>query len=238
MIAQPTSRIHVVDVGKHDQLLFDPIQVDASPGDTIAFRFHRFNHTVTESSLQTPCMMQATGFDSGFTHANQTTAGFVAFDVANSQPRWFYCRQTMPSNHCSAGMVFGLNPGPLMNQFLLAAANTDTEETVTVTAVMNQTTTATELSTLTTTSVQTLTANFTITAPYASYTNTSAVSNTSIIEPTQPGDSAVALATTASTTASASLGSLELRPFTGNGVSKHNVALSRLFCVGVLIWAM
>ena len=38
---------------------------NANPGDTVIFTFKQKNHTVTQSSLNTPCSPLASGFDSG-----------------------------------------------------------------------------------------------------------------------------------------------------------------------------
>ncbi len=38
---------------------------NANPGDTVQFTFKQKNHTVTQSSLNSPCSPLAKGFDSG-----------------------------------------------------------------------------------------------------------------------------------------------------------------------------
>lgn len=111
---------HLIRVGMEGQFLFNPSQVQAKPGDVVTFQFRRLNHTVTESSLQSPCQKTPGGFDSGFGNfnLNDDEDKFVAFNVRDTDPRWFFCAQSNPFSHCSAGMVFGLNPGNLMNTFL------------------------------------------------------------------------------------------------------------------------
>jgi len=113
-------KTHIVQVGMQDQILFNPAQVQALPGDVVVFRLRRLNHSVTESSLQSPCQKTLGGFDSGFGNFNPDDDDdkVVAFSVSDNNPRWFFCAQSSPFSHCNAGMVFGLNPGNLMNMFL------------------------------------------------------------------------------------------------------------------------
>lgn len=47
---------HMVEVGLDDILQFDPDHVIASANDVVQFNFHRFNHTLTQSSLKDPCV--------------------------------------------------------------------------------------------------------------------------------------------------------------------------------------
>ena len=90
------------------------------------------NHTVTESSFDSPCTRQTnargldtgldTGLDSAFNSATQSADGYsqptFAFSVEDdTTPQWFYCRQTNDVNHCHDGMVFGLNPPQDGNTF-------------------------------------------------------------------------------------------------------------------------
>ena len=120
-----TTAIHFVDVGAQSQSLFNPIQIDAAVGDIVVFRFLRFNHTVTQSTFDSPCEPMG-GFDSGFQYYNPLNQTGVInqvlpFLVRDSEPTWFYCRQSIPQLHCSAGMVFGINTGDNMNAFVAKA---------------------------------------------------------------------------------------------------------------------
>lgn len=111
---------HVVGVGLDDLLLFEPNHINAYVNDVVQFNFYRFNHTVTQSSLQRPCISSGI-FDTGFAHnvtSSDTAYDFVAFTVRDLNPHWFFCRQTITVSHCHSGMVFGLNPGHDMQQFL------------------------------------------------------------------------------------------------------------------------
>jgi len=104
-----------VKVGENDTLTYNPSNVTAEVGDTIAFEFVAKNHTITQSTFATPCSNftfanGSTGVDSGFQFvaANTTSFPVFSFTVMNtSTPLWFYCRQT---GHCEKGMVFAVNP--------------------------------------------------------------------------------------------------------------------------------
>ena len=120
-----TTAIHFVDVGAQGQSLFNPIQVDAAVGDIVVFRFLKSNHTVTQSTFDNPCNPMG-GFDSGFQYYNPLNQTGVInqvlpFLVRDSEPTWFYCRQSTPQLHCSAGMVFGINTGDNINAFVAKA---------------------------------------------------------------------------------------------------------------------
>ncbi|KAI0831729.1 hypothetical protein BC628DRAFT_1415240 [Trametes gibbosa] len=112
-LAAPVTRgaVHNVTVGGPGILKYDPQFVNADPGDEIIFVFKQKNHTVTQSSLNSPCASIQDGFDSGFVPvADDVTDGFpvAQFQVKDTNPVWVYCRQV---NHCQQGMVFAINPG-------------------------------------------------------------------------------------------------------------------------------
>jgi len=101
-----------VQVGAGGKLAYDPEFVNANPGDIINFIFNPKNHTVTQSSFDTPCVAQPGGAKTGFV---PVAAGTAAGDLPVQQftvpegntPLWFYCGQT---GHCGQGMVFAINP--------------------------------------------------------------------------------------------------------------------------------
>jgi plastocyanin len=110
-----------VTVGGTGILAFNPSSVNANVGDVIRFTFHQKNHTVTQSSLATPCSPLASGFDSGFMPVADTqTNNFPVAELTVKQttPIWAYCRQ---STHCQSGMVFAVNPGNNFAAFQAAA---------------------------------------------------------------------------------------------------------------------
>lgn len=101
-----------VTVGGSTGLVFTPEFVNAQPGDVVFFTFKQKNHTVTQSTFDSPCQRSAGGFDSGFqpVPAENVDGPFpvARFAVPGTQPIWVYCRQ---ANHCQQGMVFAVNPG-------------------------------------------------------------------------------------------------------------------------------
>jgi len=108
--------VHTVIVGGTGILAFNPPFISASPRDTVVFQFQQKNHTVTQSSFADPCRPLSangtTGFDSGFMPVAADATDFPTwnFTVTDTSPVWAYCRQTAPSSHCGAGMVFAINP--------------------------------------------------------------------------------------------------------------------------------
>lgn len=105
-----------VTVGDGGSLAFNPTSVNVAAGDTINFEFRAKNHSVTQSTFANPCQLMTTpkqGINSGFmpVAANATTFPAWSFTVDDpSTPLWFFCAQTIPANHCQAGMVFAVNP--------------------------------------------------------------------------------------------------------------------------------
>jgi plastocyanin len=106
---------HKVVVGGAGVLAYNPSNITAQVGDTVTFEFHQVNHTVTQSSFNTPCRALsltsttgAVGFDSGFhpVASGATTFPTYTITVNDTKPIWAYCRQ---GNHCGQGMVFSIN---------------------------------------------------------------------------------------------------------------------------------
>lgn len=99
-------------------LKFDPERVTAQPGDIVQFNFVAGNHTVTQSSFNTPCnkainnQTNLAQWDSGFQFVGNSTSPLVVNMTVNSTgPTWFYCRQAAQTAnaHCGKGMVFAVN---------------------------------------------------------------------------------------------------------------------------------
>ncbi|KAJ7067235.1 hypothetical protein C8F01DRAFT_1247615 [Mycena amicta] len=100
---------------------FTPNNVNASVGDTVVFEFSGIpgNHTVTQSTLASPCEPVANGFDSGWVQiSNTSTAAPPTFSLTitnASVPIWFFCKQLNlvkgPKPHCELGMVGVINLG-------------------------------------------------------------------------------------------------------------------------------
>ncbi|KAF7295412.1 hypothetical protein MIND_01080800 [Mycena indigotica] len=108
----------LVQVGAGGKLAFSPTNITAQVGDTIHFQFQGKNHSVTQSTFGKPCEIQTTpaqGIDSGFqlVPANATELPEWSVTINNdTAPLWFFCAQTIPANHCQAGMVFSVNAKP------------------------------------------------------------------------------------------------------------------------------
>ncbi|KJA29262.1 hypothetical protein HYPSUDRAFT_32662 [Hypholoma sublateritium FD-334 SS-4] len=109
--------VHTVVVGGTGILAFTPPFVAAAVQDTIVFEFHQKNHTVTQSSFADPCSPLSAngtvGFDSGFMPVGVNSTGPFPtwnYTVTATTPVWAFCRQSTPSSHCGAGMVFAVNP--------------------------------------------------------------------------------------------------------------------------------
>lgn len=114
--ASAPGTVHTVVVGGTGILAFNPPSIAAQPQDVVVFQFQQKNHTVTQSSFADPCTPLSangtTGFDSGFMPVNASaTSGFPTWNytVTSTNPVWAFCRQTVPSSHCAAGMVFAIN---------------------------------------------------------------------------------------------------------------------------------
>ncbi|THC93577.1 hypothetical protein EYZ11_006930 [Aspergillus tanneri] len=111
--------IHHVTVGHENAPVFVPSRLNANVGDKIQFKFGSVNHTLTESSLENPCT-PVSKFDTGFNQFNPQDRSdpILTITVNSLEPRWFFCRQNNPFSHCHKGMVFALNPGDEMKDFL------------------------------------------------------------------------------------------------------------------------
>jgi plastocyanin len=143
--------VHTVIVGGPGQLTYTPSCLWPAVGDIVNFEFHEKNHTATQSSFAEPCkkLTDAAGvqnaFDSGYKPvAAGTTAGFpvTSFTVTDDKPKWFYCAQ---GNHCSAGMVFAINPpreGNTFEAFLANAKNSAVQSSAPAVSAPPATTTA------------------------------------------------------------------------------------------------
>ncbi|KAJ7730601.1 hypothetical protein DFH07DRAFT_992990 [Mycena maculata] len=99
---------------------FIPNNATAPNGTVVTFQFSGIpgNHSVTQSSFDSPCEPLAGGFDSGWILIEAATTPLPTWTITieNDQtPIWFYCKQLNPSPHCIAGMVGGINIQPGAN---------------------------------------------------------------------------------------------------------------------------
>jgi len=109
--------VHVIQVGSaNGTLKFSPEVTNAAVGDKIQFQFYPKNHSVAQSSFDSPCNPLAqgatsnvTGFWSGFmpVTAQDTSMPVFTIDVKAATPIWFYCAT---AKHCQGGMVGVINP--------------------------------------------------------------------------------------------------------------------------------
>ncbi|KAJ3572500.1 hypothetical protein NP233_g3053 [Leucocoprinus birnbaumii] len=139
------SQIFNVTVGGPSGLVYDPEFIDAEPGDTIRFIFEQKNHTVTQSTFESPCEPLLGGFDTGFipvADSQETNFPIAQLNIHDESPIWVYCRT---GNHCQKGMVFAVNPGNNFAAFRAAAMRASTPSrssrvsVVTVTATITAT---------------------------------------------------------------------------------------------------
>ncbi|KAI6781520.1 uncharacterized protein J7T54_001482 [Emericellopsis cladophorae] len=122
---------HTVTVGGPNGLVYEPESLHNVPvGDMVIFEYLAQNHTVTQSTFDLPCDPLAGGMDTG--HQPNPDNSIVpppqvAMQVTTGDPLWFYCKT---GTHCSAGMVFSINPTEEKSQaiFKEKAMNTDQGE--------------------------------------------------------------------------------------------------------------
>jgi plastocyanin len=74
---------HTVQVGPRGAFVFDPPEVAAARGDIIRFLFVSGNHTVTQSTLEQPCVPN--GFDTGFVNVDERGPRHVDYVVDSDQ---------------------------------------------------------------------------------------------------------------------------------------------------------
>ena len=87
---------------------FTPNHVSASIGDLVVFNMMGLSHSVTQSSLDSPC--ESAGlFDTDLQTNTQGILNLTLryYTVLTIDPLWFYCKAPF---HCQSGMVFAINP--------------------------------------------------------------------------------------------------------------------------------
>ena len=120
-------------------LVYTPETIQANMGDMVQFNFMTTNHTVTQSTFNTPCVKMGNGADSGFmANVNNTInpPPMMMFQVMTKDPiceltsvfdvlsiidirLGMYCRQ---KGHCGKGMAFSINPTADKSQAAFKAA--------------------------------------------------------------------------------------------------------------------
>lgn len=158
--AHASRQTHHVQVGTFDgKVQFVPNNVNAEIGDVVLYDFLKMSHSLTQSEFLTPCTYNG-GFDTGLNQVNpHNVSGLfvIPFEVTTKKPQWFYCKQAGPPNHCGKGMVFGLNPGNKMDQFIQNAINQNgnltTATSTTIATAPSTTSTSTSTGAVTTVTV-------------------------------------------------------------------------------------
>ena len=130
----PAVDVQVVNVGWNPAnnatgSKFWPESITAEPGSMVQFQFWAGNHTVTQSSFDSPCTPMApvsNGTAAGGNGSTATTvggikSGFMPVEASmpegnipvytvminDTSPLWFYCGQ---GSHCASGMSMVINP--------------------------------------------------------------------------------------------------------------------------------
>lgn len=131
-----STMVHVVQVGQNG-LMFTPDQLTAAVGDMVQFQFWPQNHSVVQSSFDSPCMPLGStmmmsgsmnsmmnsnmmmGFNSGFmpVAADATMHPVFTIQINNTNPIWIHCSQM---GHCQSGMVMAINVAKGSNETLAA----------------------------------------------------------------------------------------------------------------------
>ncbi|TDL16142.1 hypothetical protein BD410DRAFT_731728 [Rickenella mellea] len=174
-----------VDAQNNPVLRFDPSEIYADKGDRVIFTYHVKNHSVTQSSFDSPCSkrkdpwtLAPNGFDSGFMPVASESGTLPTFTitVTDDKPIWGYCRQLLSnSTHCHNDMVFGINPpkyGSTFEQFLKNAEHDFSQFSLLPPITTTTFTTVTEEYTPPPTSVNVVTVTETITVEEEIWTTT------------------------------------------------------------------
>jgi len=115
----------VAGLGGESILTFSPSTIMAAPGTFVEFQFMPLNHSVAQSTFETPCSpANSSTFFAGFQFFTSTSAATNVFTVAinNTDPIWFFCPQTTDGiHHCTSGMVGVINPPAGKDQTMFAA---------------------------------------------------------------------------------------------------------------------
>lgn len=114
---------HMVNVGSGG-LKYSPETITAAAGDIVQFDFinDSLNHSVVQSSFNSPCKPMNGGLWSGYVSSGKS----FSVKISNSNPMWIYCAQV---SHCQAGMAMVINPpssGDTLSAYKSAAQSATT----------------------------------------------------------------------------------------------------------------
>ncbi|KAH0544696.1 hypothetical protein FGG08_001201 [Glutinoglossum americanum] len=119
-----SSSTHTIEVG-NGGLTFSPDTLNVPVGDTIEFRFYPMNHSVVQSTFDSPCVPSGdSALFSGFFPVQSGMAGTSwTIKVTDTKAIWLYCSQ---GSHCQMGMAAVINPpssGKTLSAYKQAAVN-------------------------------------------------------------------------------------------------------------------
>ncbi|KAI0658873.1 hypothetical protein C8Q70DRAFT_934012 [Cubamyces menziesii] len=136
-LAQDAQLIHVgIQAGDESILIFSPASVNAASGAIVTFVFDSVpsNHSVVQSTFESPCQPLKGGFASGFIIVpDGSMAPFPTWNLTiedDTQPIWFYCAQTQLLPYCEGGMVGVINPPRSNETFESFQSNAKAQTTV------------------------------------------------------------------------------------------------------------
>ncbi|CAN8099634.1 unnamed protein product [Discula destructiva] len=109
------AQTHTISVGASG-FVFEPVQVNASVGDTILWRFYPTGHSVVRSEFKQSCIpyedtgANKVGFYSGFVDVQTTSDNGPTFQVRvnDTEPIFFYC--AAPTSCTGHQMIGVINP--------------------------------------------------------------------------------------------------------------------------------
>jgi len=100
--------VHIIEVG-NGGTKFTPDTMTVPVGDSVEFRFYPSNHSVVQSSFDSPCTpINDQALFSGFQPV-QSGVGTQSWTIKINDTKsiWLYCSQ---SKHCQSGMSVVINP--------------------------------------------------------------------------------------------------------------------------------
>ncbi|MCJ1388290.1 hypothetical protein MMC18_001136 [Xylographa bjoerkii] len=168
-----TGMTHMVTVGGSTNV-FSPNSVVAVVGDFIEFVFMAANHSLTQSTFNTPCIKLVGGIDSGaMTNVGGmvTPPPHITIQITTTTALFFFSEQL---NVCGMGMVFSVNPTANMTEAMFIQKAMMENGTMTTTMTTVKPTTMTTMTTMMTT----------MTTSHATTTTTMAMATPSLVQGT------------------------------------------------------
>ncbi|MCJ1420571.1 hypothetical protein MMC32_006929 [Xylographa parallela] len=177
-----TGTTHMVTVGGSANV-FSPNSVAAAVGDFVEFVFMATNHSLTQSTFNTPCIKLVGGIDTGaMANVNGMVAPppHVTIQITSLTSLFFFSQQI---SVCGMGMVFSVNPTANMTEAMFIQKAMMENGTMTTTITTVKPTTMTTMMTTMTTSHATTTMT-TMTTSHATTATTMAMATPSLVQGT------------------------------------------------------